>query len=339
MCTPGTYNDEEGSSSQSACTQCPAGTWSSSSGAESEDECLPCAAGTYQPALGQANSDLCIRCEPGKYSPVAGVAACLRCPAGTWSEGFQSTSCNVCPRGQWTFSEGAMHSTDCTPCHGSRYCLDGASARVTVEVLNLKFSLLSEGQLSEMRSAFASSVAEVLGLDLMSVKDLFDEGGSSTAESARTAGGVGTKLSCFVTVPDGSSTNTMAGQLYTAAFRSDVVQATVAALGGSTVAVMGTLSAPVVTINPEHFVPLELTTTITTLDTTVTTSSSSAATTTSTVHMDIRTTSEAFLSSSPPAPQAPTSEPEDSHKSAALHSAGQATVLVWLLAAFSVRIA
>lgn len=231
-----------------------------------------------------------------------------------------------------------MHSTDCTPCHGSRFCLGGASARVTVEVLNLKFSLLSEGQLSEMRSAFASSVAEVLGLELMSVKDLFGEGGSSTAESSRTAGGFGTRLSCFVTVPDGSSTNTMAGQLYTAAFRGEVVQTTLQALDGSTVAVVGTLSAPVVTIKPEPFVPLELTTTVTTPVTTVTTSSSVTATTTSAVHLDIRTTSDAFLASSSPAPQAQTSEPEDSHKDAALHSAGH-VVFALTLVAFSICMA
>lgn len=195
-----------------------------------------------------------------------------------------------------------------------------------MEVLNLKFSLLSEGQLSEMRSAFAERVAEVLELDLTAVKDLFGEGGSSTAEASRTAGGIGTRFSCFVTVPDGSSTNTMAEQLYTVSFRGDIVQRTVQALKGSTVAVVGTLSAPVVTVKPEPFVPREVTTTVTTLlttttVTTVTTSSSTAAMTTSTVHQDIRTTSETFLSSSSSV------QP----KNAALHGAGHVKALAWVL--------
>jgi len=294
-CTPGTYNEDEGASVQTACLKCPTGTWGPKNGAESHEDCAPCAAGKYQPAVGQANSSLCINCEPGKYSPIGGVASCVACPAGTWSSGFQSTSCNICPDGQWTFSNGAMHSTDCTPCHGSRFCLGGATARVSVDILNLDLSMLSETLLTQLRSEYAGKIAEVLDLEEVTVQDLFGRAGSSSLAAARPAGGSGVRVTAFITVPQGSSTNKLAAVLYTDEFRGQMVSVTHGILGANSVAVHGSLAAPGVSINPERFTPLQETTTRAATTTEVASSSSvgvSLVDTTTTVihHMDIQTT-------------------------------------------------
>jgi len=251
----------------------------------------------YQPAVGQANKSQCIRCEPGKYNPVPGVAACVPCPAGSWSEGFQSTECNVCPEGEWTFADGSMRSTDCTPCHGSRFCLGGASALITVELLNLDPTVLNTMQLNQLRAQIADHIAESLDLHSEEVKDLFGNGGSTTVAVARPAGGFGAKVSAYIVVPQGSSTNTLAARLYSHDFRELIVQSVRQVLGSSS-AIVGRLSAPGVSIQPKQFVPLQITSTVTTTVTTalLTTMTTATVTTTTTIvtssmHLDVPETS------------------------------------------------
>jgi hypothetical protein len=299
LCTPGTYNEDQGSSAQSSCTKCPTGTWGEKSGAESHEDCTTCQAGMYQPAVGQANKSQCIRCEPGKYSPVPGVAACVPCPAGSWSAGFQSTECSICPVGQWTFADGSMRSTDCTPCHGSRFCLGGASALVTAELLNLDPLRTNNMQLNQLRSRFAGNIAEVLELPAAEVKDLFGNAGSSTVTAARPAGGTGAKVSAYIVVPQGSSTNALAAKLYSDVFREMIVQSAGEVLGTSP-AIVGQLSAPSAAIQPKQFIPLHVTTTATTTVTTAvvttalptTTVTTTSVVMTSSLHMDMPVTTK-----------------------------------------------
>jgi hypothetical protein len=191
-----------------------------------------------------------------------------------------------------------MHSTDCTPCQGSMACLGGTTARVTVEILNLNAGLVNEMQLTKLRTAYAQDIAGTLGVENGTVVDLFGHAGSTTVAAARPTGAAATEISAFVTVPDGSSTNALAEQLYTTSFRSRIVSTTqeVLAQSSSQVAVVGNLSAPAVSIKPERFVPKQPTTTVMTSTTTV--ASTTVITTTVKVHHDLSTSSEAFLASS-----------------------------------------
>merc|ERR1711920_645863 len=147
--------------SQAACRKCPTGTWSGQRGAGSDSTCVACAPGKYQPADGQANQTSCLPCSPGSYSTVPGTSACSLCPAGTWSGDFETTACNVCPEGKWTFYAGARQQGDCTPCAGTG-CLRDASARITVEIINLALSALSAEKQTELSAAYARDILRLV---------------------------------------------------------------------------------------------------------------------------------------------------------------------------------
>merc|ERR1719491_2874720 len=265
QCSPGTYNEQVGALSQSACLSCPTGTYGEKHAAQRHEDCEPCMAGKYQPALGQSNHTVCLNCEPGKYSPVGGVAGCASCPSGSWSSSFQATSCHICPVGQWTFGDGSQHEPDCNPCtrRGDRYCMGGATARVTIQVLNVDVARISGSQSSALRTALAHSISSVLDVAEASVIDLFGHPGSSTLAAAMVAGRRGLKITSFVTVPDGSSANAMAEKLYTDAMR-ELIEETIRDLFGSSSVLLGRVGVQAVAIKPEPFSPLQPTTTLTT---------------------------------------------------------------------------
>jgi hypothetical protein len=52
-CPAGTFNDQKGTSNDSACMKCPVGTYSIESGASSRDACLPCPPGTFSNKFGE----------------------------------------------------------------------------------------------------------------------------------------------------------------------------------------------------------------------------------------------------------------------------------------------
>merc|ERR1712051_310781 len=220
------------------------------------------------------------------------------CPAGTWSSNFQATSCNVCPVGQWTFSEGAQHEADCTPCSGSRYCLGGATGRVTIQVLNVDAEHLQGAVSMHLRSAYAQAIALALNMAGDSVVDLFGRKASSTLSATVFAGKTGLKISSFVTVPAGSSANAMAERLYTQALRSSIVKTTEGTLRehGSQSLSLGGVNVGAVAIKLEPFHPLQETTTLTTSTQTTSTGTLTETTETTTTrsrHLDISTSARA----------------------------------------------
>merc|ERR1712066_164716 len=125
----------------------------------------------------------------------------------------------------------------------------------------------------------------------MGVIDLFGDVASSSLSATVVAGRHGLKLTAFVTVPAGSSANAMAQELYTDATRELIKQTTEDVLssdGGRVL--LGRVGVQTVAINPEHFSPLQPTTTATTTRTTLTSTNTVTDTSTSTQrHLDVTT--------------------------------------------------
>merc|ERR1712066_725573 len=126
----------------------------------------------------------------------------------------------------------------------------------------------------------------------MGVIDLFGDVASSSLSATVVAGRHGLKLTAFVTVPAGSSANAMAQELYTDATRELIKQTTEDVLssdGGRVL--LGRVGVQTVAINPEHFSPLQPTTTATTSTRTTRTSTNTVTdTSTSTQrHLDVTT--------------------------------------------------
>jgi len=108
-CKPGTYNELEGQSDETACIACKMGTYSAVTAAttsESCKECPPgsfgnetggsecqlCPTGTYQPNSGQTE---CIDCESGKFGNERGMITCIPCPYRL-SSFTGSNTCSFC---------------------------------------------------------------------------------------------------------------------------------------------------------------------------------------------------------------------------------------------------
>merc|ERR1712066_238969 len=126
----------------------------------------------------------------------------------------------------------------------------------------------------------------------MGVIDLFGDVASSSLSATVVAGRHGLKLTAFVTVPAGSSANAMTEKLYTDATRELIKQTTEDVLssdGGRVL--LGRVGVQTVAINPEHFSPLQPTTTATTSTrTTLTSTNTVTDTSTSTQrHLDVTT--------------------------------------------------
>lgn len=283
-CAPGTWSNKTGSSTQQSCQACRAGTWSLAWGATDESTCNECEAGMYQPAVGQANHSVCINCPPGKYGVVAGASSCISCPAGSWNADFGETSCTICQQGQWTNSVGSLREGDCSPCHGSADCLQDASARITIELNGFPYAAFTSTQLADVGSALALDIASACGVEDYSVVDLF---GMNTTVTISPDG----MVSAFVVDVEGSSANELASQLYSASFRSALVNSTLAVLSGT----WPHLSVGAVSVEPEEFTPLVPTETATTSTRSMTMTSTLAVvtatdTSTSTMRSDVGST-------------------------------------------------
>jgi len=286
-CAPGTWSSTLGSSEQSSCTACPSGTWSTAWGAAAESTCQECRAGTFQPAVGQANVSVCIPCEPGKYSTLTGVDACAACPAGTWTDEFEVTACKICPAGMWSYSSGARLESNCVSCSGSS-CLAEGSARVSIELRGLQYQQSTSTEQADLRVAFARDIALAAGVDVSLVVDLMGQNSSVTM-------GQDGSISAFLLDLEGVSARDLATRFYNDAFRETLVNSTIAVLGSRP----EHLGAGAITVEPEHFVPLQPTTTSMTSTSTAaitSTSSSSVVTTTTAMHKDIAFTTTGLSS-------------------------------------------
>mmetsp|Transcript_29703 Transcript_29703/g.74812 ORF Transcript_29703/g.74812 Transcript_29703/m.74812 type:complete len:496 (+) Transcript_29703:60-1547(+) len=251
-CAPGTWNDESGASALQSCKPCGAGTWSAEWGASSKSTCTGCEVGTYQPAVGQANQSVCMRCAPGKYGPMMGAATCASCPSGTWNTDFAKTECTICPQGRWMHSLGSLRGEGCMPCAGSGDCLPDSSARITIEFVNFPYADVDTVQMEKVQVALAEEIASACSIDNQSVVDLQ---GKSSSVSVSTDGTV----SAFVTEVKKFTANELAARLHTRAFRGKLVNSTLAVLG----TVKRHFGAGAISLRPEEFLPVTLTSTTT----------------------------------------------------------------------------
>lgn len=188
---------------------------------------------------------------------------------------------------QWTFTDGSQGESQCLPCRlmGQHWhCMGGATARVTIQALNVDAELIPGSVSSELRAAFALDISSVLEVAKESVIDLFGNSASSTLAAATVAGRQGLKITAFVTVPASSSANAFANQLYTDRLRA-LIATTVEELLSSPV-LLGDVGVQTVAIKPEPFVPLQPTTTATS-----TTGTTGSITGTTKRHLDMMTTS------------------------------------------------
>jgi len=168
--------------------------------------------------------------------------------------------------------------------------MGGATARVTIQVLNVDVVRISGSQSSALRTAMARDISSVLEVDETSVIDLFGHPESSTLAAAMVGGRHGLKITSFVTVPDGSSANAMAEKLYTDAMR-ELIEETIKDLFGSSSVLLGRVGVQAVAIKPEPFSPLQPTTTLTTsTKTTISSTTTQPTTATSTSTADEHTT-------------------------------------------------
>lgn len=163
-------------------------------------------------------------------------------------------------------------------------------------------------QLAKLSTAYSKGIADILELEEDTVVNLLGVHGSTTVAAAGPASVGATEITAIVTVPDNSSANALAEQLYTKSFRDQMVSTTREVLaqthGQSTV--VGNLSVLAVSIKPEHMPDTTVTTTIATANSTAGISQSRGPlpgiTTTFTVHYELATSSAAFLASTTAAP-------------------------------------
>ena len=163
LCTPGFYNPDLGSQTESgcrpcasgtfqteagetACEACPAGTFVSSKNATACNYCAAggycqevgassasvyefCQQGTWSSTIGLNTSAGCQPCNEGTYQPIVGAnssAACLPCPLGTASAEEGVAMCAACEPGSYQASAGMRHCEACPP---TTYCpMRGLSA-------------------------------------------------------------------------------------------------------------------------------------------------------------------------------------------------------------------
>jgi hypothetical protein len=96
-CTPGSYKENVWSDE---CAPCPAGTFSQQLGATSNSACTPCASGKYS----AANSSVCTAmCPNGTYIERNGSSSCMPCSTcvfrGLFISNCSSTADTVCRKG------------------------------------------------------------------------------------------------------------------------------------------------------------------------------------------------------------------------------------------------
>lgn len=92
-CPAGTFNANNGSSSEAACSPCPVGTYSQRNQATGEESCLRCRPGTFGDAPGLTE---CKLCAVGSFAP-DGATGCIQCAEGTYADNRGQGECNVCP--------------------------------------------------------------------------------------------------------------------------------------------------------------------------------------------------------------------------------------------------
>eukprot|EP00932_Pfiesteria_piscicida_P002612 SRR837773.1254.p2 GENE.SRR837773.1254~~SRR837773.1254.p2 ORF type:complete len:382 (-),score=119.49 SRR837773.1254:212-1195(-) len=266
-CAPGTWSSALGASEQASCRACGAGRYSAAWGAEDEGTCEQCPEGTYQPAVGQANVTNCLPCPPTKYGPLRGVDKCFTCPAGTWNDEFKLTACKRCSAGTWNAVPGSRLESDCSQCSGGS-CLPDNSARISLTLMGLEACELTPAERAELAAAIAQDIASASGVAAASVVDLYGRPATVAIEGEDVG-------AFFVDVAD-KSANELAAGLYGDDFRELLANTT-----GRACASPVALGA--VSVEPEHFEALVLTTTVSSRTETTTSLTVTTATVTETI--------------------------------------------------------
>lgn len=217
--------------------------------------------------------------------------------------------------------------------------MGGASARVTIELLNVDTVMIDGTSSSVLRVAFARNISAALGVDAQAVKDLFGQTSSTSLTAAQVGGRRGLKITAYVTVPEGSSANALASLLYTEQLRQTLVE-TVRALLHPPV-VLGSVGVQTVSITPETFKPLLPTTTATTTTmppstSTITRTSTLTSTVTTTKrHLDMSTSADQTTTDA--TTDETTTTEELGEKSLAATQRGL-TLVMWALSAVMIQI-
>jgi hypothetical protein len=125
-CPPATYSSDLRSVECSACPRggfCPLAGAAALSLTFS-----PCPAGTYNPDEGSSTNTSCRSCPAGTANPVpqsTAASACRACLPGSHAAQHGTPVCDLCPTGKFTSTSG---STACQPCTQGYLCVEGSSA-------------------------------------------------------------------------------------------------------------------------------------------------------------------------------------------------------------------
>ena len=115
-CTPGFYNPDTGSQTESSCRPCASGTFQTEAG---QTACEACPAGTF---VSSKNATACSYCAAGGYCQDVGASSASVyefCQQGTWSSTIglnTSAGCHPCDQGTYQPVLGASSSDACIPC-------------------------------------------------------------------------------------------------------------------------------------------------------------------------------------------------------------------------------
>jgi len=150
-------------------------------------------------------------------------------------------------------------------------CLRDASARVTVEIINLALSALSVQERIDLSRAYARDISLTCGVNDLSVVDVQGKNASVSIEED------GTVTAYVLSIGDGSSANALAASLYSSAFRGSLESTTLDIVGRAM-----DISVGAVTFKPEAFVAPIPTTTTKFVPPTATSTATNTATGTST---------------------------------------------------------
>ena len=122
FCTPGTYSNKTGLSSQHDCTECPPGS-SCSTGSVLP---TPCAPGSIAPSGGSAE---CVACEGGSYRAEANGTACATCTTGSYCLPGASAPlpCPVGTHQDLALTTPMTSESQCIECRAGSFCPTGAA--------------------------------------------------------------------------------------------------------------------------------------------------------------------------------------------------------------------
>ena len=117
VCPKGSYGSGRGKTSVgSGCSSCPSGQYNENQGSSSSSACKSCSSGQFA----SSGSGSCTECPDGKVQPDSKQSSCKSCPRGTRPNN-RKTLCEIqsCPKG--SFLETVGHYERCQKCASGQY--------------------------------------------------------------------------------------------------------------------------------------------------------------------------------------------------------------------------